>query len=150
MNYTPSILPSTIDGLLPFLNRELRLIQTAIAEKSPRLWYSSAILTPAVIAADQNNYAPPNLEGALWLRLSASGAYFITGLKNPEVATPRLFFLTNIGTFSLTLQHGSTSSAAAARFSFLGSGDLVLLQGATVLLGYDPTSLVWRNLSDST
>lgn len=147
MNYTPSILPKDPKDLLTWLARELPKISSAIAEKSNRLWYSSAILTPAVLAADQNDYAPAGMEGALWLRLSSSTPVYITGLKNPEAGTPRMFLVSNVGSKAISLAHASTSSAAAARFNFIGAGDLTLLQNAGTVLIYDPILLVWRALA---
>ncbi len=147
MNYTPSILPSKPDGLIKWLAEELPRIAAAINEKSNRLWYASAILTPTTLAADQNDYAPPGLEGALWVRLAASTPVYITGLKNPEAATPRMFLVSNVGSQPITLSHASTSSAAVARFNFIGAGEIPLLKDAGLILLYDPKVSVWRALA---
>lgn len=149
MNYTPSILPSKVEDLLPFLNRELQQIATAIAEKSPRLWYATAILTPAQLTINTNDYAPQGLEGALWLRLSASGPINLTGIRNPEAGTPRILIVSNVGTQTITLPHASASSSAAARFNLPAASSKALTQNSGIMLGYDVTNSVWRSLADA-
>jgi hypothetical protein len=147
VNYTPSILPKDPKDLLTWLARELPKIAASINEKSKRLLYATAILTPTTLAADQNDYAPAGLEGAAWLRLSATVPVNITGLKNPEAATPRMFLVSNVGAQPINLVHASTSSGAAARFNFIGAGDVPLLQNAGTVLIYDPVLSVWRALA---
>lgn len=147
MNYTPAILPKDAAGLVKFLAEELPRIAEAINEKSKRLWYASAILTPAIITSDQDDYAPVGLAGAAWVRLSSNAARYITGLKNPVAASPRLLVLTNVGSYALTLSHAYSGSTAAARFAFPGAAEAVLLPGASMVIGYDITSSLWRPLS---
>lgn len=147
MNYTPAILPKDADGLVRFLASELPRIADAINEKSKRLWYASAILTPTQLTLSTNDWAPAGLAGALVVRISASGAINLTGIKNPETGTPRLLFLTNIGTQTITLKHGSASSVAANRFALPAAADRLLTQNAGALLQYDITDSVWRLLA---
>jgi hypothetical protein len=149
VNYTPSILPSDLKDLLAYLNRELQQIASAIAEKSNRLWYLSSILTPAQITGNTNDYAPPGIEGALWLRLSASAPFNITGFKNPEAGSPRLLIVSNITAATITLVHASGSSAAAARLNLPGAANRALTQNSGMIIGYDPSTLVWRSLADA-
>jgi hypothetical protein len=149
VNYTPTILPTSLEGLLPWLARELQTIAFTINEKTQRLWYSTAILTPAQLTGNTNDWAPPGLEGALWIRMSANGSYNLTGLKNPEAGTPRMFFLTNVGTNNITMIDSSGASAAAARFALPNGTNQVMGRNDSALIAYDTSSSLWRALSNA-
>jgi Head domain of trimeric autotransporter adhesin len=97
-------------------------------------------LTPATIAASQNDYNPANLSTASVLRLTASGAFNITGLAGG--ADGRLLVLINVGASNITLVDESALSTAANRFALVA--DEVLVPDEAVQLLYDATSQRWR------
>lgn len=100
----------------------------------------TAVLSPASIGADQNNYNPTNFAGTTMLRLTASAAYNITGLAGGERA--RIVIIHNVGSFTITLKDENASSSAANRFTL--TADIALASDATLILQYDSTSSRWR------
>lgn len=102
-------------------------------------------ISPTSISANQNNYDPTGLSGAVAVRLSSSGAFSITGLAGG--AQGRLLNLINVGANNLTLSSESASSTAGNRFIF-ADGDRVLQPNESVLLRYDGTSSRWRDARD--
>ncbi|MBA4173806.1 MAG: hypothetical protein C0511_14430 [Hyphomicrobium sp.] len=100
-------------------------------------------LTTGLIAANQNDYNPPNLVNASVLRLSANAAYNITGLQGG--ADGRILTLTNVGANAITLVDESASSTAANRFAL--AGNITLAQDQSAVLLYDTTSSRWRGMS---
>lgn len=100
----------------------------------------SAIITPAVIGASQNDYSPTGLSGASGLRLSSGAAYNITGLAGGSIG--RIMALHNVGAYNLTLKDESASSLAANRFAL--TADITLTPDMSLLLQYDSTSSRWR------
>lgn len=105
----------------------------------------SGVISPASIGANQNDYSPTGLSTASFLRLTASGAFNITGLAGG--ASGRLIALHNIGANNITLVNESASSTAANRFSFRGAADIVLTQNKCIFLQYDNTTTRWRSLT---
>ena len=108
----------------------------------------AGVLDPPQITADQNNYNPVNLASALLLRLTANGAYNITGLQAP--GTPfgsasdfTRIALHNSSNSTLTLVHNSGSSSIANRFACPTSVDFALTSGGTVWLYYDTGAGNW-------
>ncbi|MBI5369076.1 MAG: hypothetical protein HZA54_18720 [Planctomycetes bacterium] len=97
-------------------------------------------ISPAAIAADQNNYNPAGLSGAATLRISASTAVAITGLAGG--ADGRLLTLFNVGANNITLADEGAGSSAANRFAL--TADLVLAPDECCVVQYDATSSRWR------
>lgn len=104
------------------------------------LFGDGAVVSPAQITSDQNNYAPTGLATAAMLRLSSDAARNITGLSAGVAAG--MLALHNIGSYTITLKDESASSTAANRFAL--TGDVAIAADAVVLLQYDATSSRWR------
>lgn len=101
-------------------------------------------IAPTSISASQNDYNPANLSTAAVLRLTASGAYNITGLQGGTDG--RVLTLTNIGTNAITLVSESASSTAANRFAL--AANIPLSQNQSVVLLYDSTAQRWRVMAN--
>lgn len=112
-----------------------------------------AVITPTVLAADANDYAPTGLQGASIMRMDASTTGIdISGIAAPTSGLSKLLTITHIGTTAanvLTFLHQSTNSVAANRFVLPSAASVVLTIGTTVTFFYDVTSTRWRLLSTS-
>lgn len=97
-------------------------------------------ISPATIAADQNDYNPAGLAAASTLRLTASSAVNITGLAG--ASDGRLIAIHNIGANAITLKDENAGSTAGNRFAL--TSDLVLAPDECCVLQYDSTSSRWR------
>jgi hypothetical protein len=130
----------TIDSARATLNTDLKLTSGYLSLDST--------VTPSAITADTNDYNPTSLETSSILRISATGAFAITGLSSSHIAAAesgRLLVITNVGSDTINLHNESNSSAAANRFSF---GSNVLLEpNKSITLYYDNTSDRWRPTS---
>ena len=103
-----------------------------------------AVIRPAQITANQNNYNPPGWETAIGMELETDAARTITGIKTFG-RQRRISFLLNRGNFNITLPHNSSSSDAVNRFGFgSASENLVIPSGRIVWFQYDVGSEVWR------
>jgi hypothetical protein len=97
-------------------------------------------INPAMIGASQNNYNPAGLANASGLRLSASGAYNITGLAGGSLG--RIVNVMNAGSNPITLTNEDAASIAANRFA-LGA-NLTLGANQSAMLIYDLIAQRWR------
>ena len=97
-------------------------------------------ITPAQLTANTDNWAPTNLAGATYVRMSSTGAVELTGLAGG--AGGRLMVLINIGTFPITLKNQSASSLAANRFTL--ASDQAVGAGSSASLWYDPNTSTWQ------
>ena len=96
--------------------------------------------TPTTLSADTNNWSIGT--GDIF-RISASAAVNVTGIAAGTSGQTAL--LVNVGSFAITLKHGSTSSSSANRFTVPWAGDCVLAaSGGNVVIYYDSTSATWR------
>ena len=102
--------------------------------------YYPAVLTPAQITGDQDNYNPTGLVDAAMLRLSTDAARNITGLATGT--DTRTILIHNVGAFSVALSDESGSSSAANRFAL--AANVTLQPDECVMLQYDGTSSRWR------
>lgn len=100
-------------------------------------------ISPAQIAADQNDYNPAGLADATTLRLSTDASRNLTGLAGG--ADGRIITIFNIGSFNLVLVDESASSTAANRFAL--SSNLTIAGDEACTLQYDATSSRWRLIS---
>lgn len=96
-------------------------------------------ISPAVLAANTDDWAPVGFATASTIRASSSAAINLTGIA--AGTDGRLLMLHNVGTFAITLKDDATSTAAN-RFQM--NGDYPLNPDASVLLEYDSTSSRWR------
>lgn len=103
----------------------------------------SGVLSPAQITANQNDYAPTGITGAIrHLRLSTDASRTLTGLTN--TTSGNVLTLWNVGAQDLVLAHESASSTAAMRFLCPGAANLTLQTMDSVALWYDSVSSRWR------
>jgi hypothetical protein len=97
-------------------------------------------ISPAPLAANQNDYNPTGLSTATILRLTASAPVSITGLAAQADGVIKIF--ENGGANPITLVANSASSAAANRFDFGADRYLGPKQSFAVI--YDGATSLWR------
>lgn len=100
-------------------------------------------ISPASIAASQNDYAPTGHATAAVMRLTAGAAYNITGLAGG--AEGRILTLFNVGNNTITLKALDVASTPANRLD-IGSDISIAADQAAVLM-YDATSTRWRAMA---
>lgn len=104
-------------------------------------------ITPTILSANQDNYAPTGGTTAAVWRISGDALNrSLTGITGG--ADGRILKLENIGTQPILLLHDQTSTAAN-RFSLPSSTTFTLLPGATITLIYDATLARWTTDSAS-
>lgn len=100
----------------------------------------SGLISPALITADQNNYAPTGYATANTIAIRSDAARTITGLN---FGIPgQVYLIHNYGTFAITLSAENVASAAANRFGF--EADLVLGSKAACFIQYSTSASRWR------
>jgi hypothetical protein len=100
----------------------------------------SGEITPTALSGNTDNWNPTDLASARCVRVSASGAYNLTGIAAQSEGVELL--LMNVGANTITLKHDVTSTAAN-RFYFAGAADVTLTQYRALLLRYDGTMDRW-------
>ncbi len=109
--------------------------------------YFNGIITPTILAADTNDWAPTGgFTSANTIRVSSSSNIKITGLAGG--ASGRTIIVRNIGAFIITLTANSSLSTAGNRFII--SAPIPLRPNDTVLLQYDALSGGWAQLFQNT
>lgn len=103
-------------------------------------------ITPPTLLVATHNYAPPGLSGASVQRWSSSSALNVTGIDVSGIsfAVSLRPMIINVGSFTITLKHESSSSTAANRFIGPGNADYTLTTGSTVEIVRDTVSSRWR------
>ena len=118
---------------------------TALKVSSPFEIDDGAVLTPAQLTANQNDYNPPGLSDATVLRLSSDAARTLTGLLVPSnIVDHTRKLLINVGAQNIVLSDADAASSSRNRFACPGAASLTLNAGDAVWLGYDATSERWR------
>jgi hypothetical protein len=113
--------------------------------------FDQGVISPAQIAANQNDYDPTGWNGAepsqaTVLRVSSDRLWRdITGLAGGSAG--RLAVFTNIGDYCISFLPESTGSTAANRF--LLQQELEMWPGETLAFWYDATSSRWRVFSNT-
>lgn len=104
----------------------------------------SSTITPASLAADQNNYAPAGLSTTQQIRQAVNTSVIasITGLT--AQAAGRRLTIENLGPGTLQLTNEDANSTAANRFTLPGAGSWQMLPGGAITVLYDSTSARWR------
>lgn len=100
----------------------------------------STSITPPVITATQNNYAPSGFAAAVW-RLAGDAPRVITGMV-PATLDGAVRLLVNIGAHSLLLTNEDGASLAINRFSL--GGLVAIPPGGYVMCRYDGTLSRWQ------
>lgn len=100
---------------------------------------ANAVVSPSQITGNQNDYSPGT--GDI-VRLSSDAARNITGISAGTDGEVRV--LVNVGSFTITLVHQSTSSTAANRFLVSFGADYLLAANAAAVIMYDGTTSRWR------
>lgn len=104
----------------------------------------SGDVTPTQITSNTDNWAPTNFSTNTVLRVSTDVSRNLTGIAAGADGLVKI--LLNVGSFSLTLAHDATSTAAN-RFYLPDSVDMKIRPGAGVIIWYDATSSRWRAVS---
>jgi len=102
--------------------------------------------TPAIIAANQNNYNPSGLTTVQRIRVSSNAQRNITGLSGGTEG--RIVTLENVGSNNILIPNQSSSSNAANRFSLGGGSSILYIQsGQSVTFIYDGILSRWKPLT---
>lgn len=119
---------------------------TGVTDLSLPTSTGGATITPTTLSGSVNNYTPVGSTTASVQRWSSTGAVNVTGIDGTGVSNAVALrpMLINIGSFTITLKHESSSSIAANRFIGPGNADYLLVAGATVEIVRDTVSLRWR------
>lgn len=103
-----------------------------------------AVLRPAQLTGDMNDYAPIGMDTCVGLELSSTQNVTLTGLKIAKVQR-RILFILNRGDFTITLTDSSSASLAQHQFGFGTAGEALIIPTRRVLwLFYDTDALRWR------
>lgn len=102
----------------------------------------TGVISPTILASNQNDWTPTGISSATILRISASAPVNITGLV--AQAGGRVISLQNIGAFPITLTDSDPLSVSANRFTLGQAETIAPSQG--LLIRYDQTSATWRQL----
>ena len=112
--------------------------------------FSGAILGDGIIAADllgqQDNFAPPYVQGSTLISMRLREALSITGMLAGKPWEFR--WLKNDSAFACTLVNASGASSAANRFN-LGGANLSIAPGMSAGLIYSPLTAGWDLLTVS-
>ncbi len=100
----------------------------------------AADISPAQIAANQNDYAPTGYADAVIYRLDLDAARTITGFAGG--ADGQFKIIHNISAYNLTLANASASSSAANRLDV--ASDVVIAPKTSVALFYDAIASRWK------
>lgn len=103
-------------------------------------WGYAYPVSPPLITADQNDYAPADIAIAETLLLSSDAKRSITGLSGGGLG--RCVTLVNRGAFDITLVSASPNSTAANRFS-LDAASVVLRPRSSISLQYSVADSRW-------
>lgn len=140
---TTVVKSSNADALVNFPagTKEVYCVFPALAAKAAFAGTLNPAISPAQIAANQNDYAPTGLSDANAMRLDASSEYALTGLTTGDVG--RVVKVANVGSKTIILAHEDENSTAANRFSLI-DGVVGIDPNGMADLAYDATSSRWR------
>ncbi len=108
---------------------------------------SGAILSPAQITADVDDYNPSGFQVSneivkSLLRLDLDANHDMTGLVPSTTATANIVTISNISASNLKLKNNNAGSVAANRFLF--KSDIKIEKDESLTIYYDTVSLRWR------
>jgi hypothetical protein len=146
MSYQPSPVPvgSKIDDpLREYLNREFRLVASALRDDSKTVFYRTSYESEhSLSAGDSANYKIGSFASNVF-RISTSNTLTISGIADRVGMRERV--LINVGTGVLYLKSEGTESSASFRFALPTHWQLSANASAT--LWYDPVSSRHRGIS---
>jgi hypothetical protein len=135
----------TAAGLIQWLTDRLgaNALAALVTElKASADFWLTGIISPTQLTANTDDYAPTDgATNSVW-RLSTDAPRNLTGISIGQ-ADGRILVLVNAGSFTLTLKHNTTSTAAN-RFLLPNSTDLAMAPNDSVILVSDGTSSRWR------
>lgn len=126
------------------LNTGSLLAATVPIESRQTVAYTGDI-TPTALAANTDDWNPTGLSTASVIRISASGAYNLTGIQGG--ADGRFLYMYNVGENTITLKDNTTSTSA---YQFQFAHDIELKAGQGIILQYDATNSKWRAAGSTT
>lgn len=139
----------TVDGAHTHITAETLDVDNVTKFGGRWLMPQSAVITPPyTVTADQNDYAPRNIEKAIVLRVSTDASRTFTGLKTNKDEFRWLLWI-NVGNFDQVFYHNSASSLDPHRFACPLGVDVTIGSGASVLLWYDAHASNWRIVASS-
>lgn len=130
-----------IDGNHTNITADSMVVSGEMTWGGPIYLHANAVCTPAQITANTNDYNPPGIDEATWLRIQTDASRNLTGIKVANTNKHRLLLLTNVGTQNIVLKHNVTSTPRY-RFACPGSVDYTLTASVWVL--YDQHIGNWR------
>lgn len=107
---------------------------------------NNAVVSPAQITANQDDYAPAGVDTAYEIRVDSDASRNISGISASQ-AEGRELILTNDGGNDIVLTHEDAGSTAANRFDLGSNSDITLTGGQSVKVRYDGTASRWRMMS---
>ncbi len=127
-------------------------VETSALRPNGRIHHRGVVemppLTPGVLGASVNNYSPATFNSMrqIW-RVASSLAVNITGILVPTSNNPAdTQWLTNVGSFAITLTHQDAASTAGNRFISPTGANYVIGPDESACLWHDPTTDRWRIL----
>lgn len=118
-----------------------------VAKVSEAFAYTG-IISPSVLSANTNNYAPTGYLTSTFWRLSASVPVSITGIEGGSDGRVLWLFVPT-GSSEITLTNEDASSLAANRFVLPGDANITMTVGQVAQFYYDNLISRWRLLSFS-
>lgn len=103
-------------------------------------------ITPTILAASTNDYAPTNANQAQVWYISASAAINLTGIAAP-LFDGYTVNLVVIGSFTITVTNQDAASLAANRIITGTGASLALPPNASLTLVYDLANTTWRRVT---
>lgn len=111
-------------------------------------FYLTGKITPALIVANQNNYAPTGYLTTTTIRISGdTGPYTITGLAGGSDG--RIIVIENVGSNNLIIAENNNASLAANRFELGTTYDITFVPNFSMMFKYDGTASLWRWIGGS-
>jgi hypothetical protein len=105
-------------------------------------WANGAVITPAQITANQNDYTPTGWLTALSARLSSDAARDITGFGRD--GSNLIKSIQNVGAQNIVLKNQNIGSTSNQRIITPSGADFTLTAGSGAWIAYDGTVDRWR------
>lgn len=123
---------------------DINLDGNKLLNKGEETIAADAVITPAVITINTNNYEPAGVQSASIIRASSSSHINITGIIAPDTARWKQMTIYNVGTNIITLVNNSALSVAQNRMLMANNTNIQIPTNGSATLIYDQTSQRWR------